>query len=58
MLRLTGQEGQIVYLDRRGPPINVMGVSLCSDRGGADWDATHGKLVPQILSLLDHSLAD
>jgi predicted dienelactone hydrolase len=56
-VQLAGGEGHFVYVDRCNLPINVMGVKLCSDRAGVDRDATHAKLVPQILSFFDRRLA-
>jgi predicted dienelactone hydrolase len=57
MVRLAGGEGHFVYVDRCNLPINVMGLKLCADRDGVDRDATHAKLVPQILSFFDRRLA-
>ena len=56
-VQLTAGEGHFVYVDRCSLPINVMGVKLCNDRDGVDRDATHARLVPQILSFLDRRLA-
>lgn len=56
-VRLAGGAGHFVYVDRCSLPIDVMGVRLCTDRAGVDRDATHAKLVPQILSFLDRHLA-
>ncbi len=56
-VRLAGGEGHFVYVDRCSLPIVVMGVKLCTDRPGVDRDATHAKLVPQILSFFDRRLA-
>ncbi len=56
-VRLSGGEGHFVYVDRCSLPINVMGVKLCTDRDGVSRDATHAKLVPEILSFFDLRLA-
>jgi predicted dienelactone hydrolase len=55
-VRLATGEGHFVYVDRCTLPINVMGVKLCTDRDGVDRDATHAKLVLQILSFFDRRL--
>jgi len=57
-VKLAGGEGHFVYVDRCSLPINVMGVKLCTDRDGVDRDATHAKLVPEILSFFDRRLAN
>jgi predicted dienelactone hydrolase len=57
-VRLAGGEGHFVYVDRCSLPINVIGVKLCTDRDGVDRDATHAKLIPQILSFFDRRLAN
>lgn len=55
-VRLAGGEGHFVYVDRCSLPISVMGVKLCTDRAGVDRDATHARLVPQILAFFDRRL--
>jgi predicted dienelactone hydrolase len=56
-IRLAAGEGHFVYVDGCKLPIDVMGVKLCTDRAGVDRAATHAKLVPQVLSFFDRSLA-
>ncbi len=57
LVPLAGGEGHFVYVDRCGLPIDVMGVKLCADRAGVDREATHAKLVPEVLSFFDRHLA-
>lgn len=58
VVRLDRGEGHFVYIDICAANINVMGVSLCTDRAGVDRAAVHARLDAVIEEFLSKQLAN